>query len=232
MDQSNRSTSRNNSSRESRLAADCWIGAIGQSDAPHTRPSAVRDDLDRLPLARVQSVAVPAQIPACEIAGHGATLCLGLLGSSQPVPGMPPPVQFHMRAGDALLFTHALWHGAAENNSERPRKTLIYGYIQRFLKPYDYEQAVPEVLSMCTPRQRLLLGELGGWHWRAGCHYYEAPDYLPTMLGTVRHEPNEPAPLRTAAQAGRPAQCAPEREVNHDGNEHDSCGYRDRSVEA
>jgi ectoine hydroxylase-related dioxygenase (phytanoyl-CoA dioxygenase family) len=116
-----------------------------------------------------------------------------------------------MRAGDALLFTHALWHGAAGNNSERPRKTLIYGYIQRFLKPYDYEKACPQVLSMCTPRQRLLLGDLGGWHWRAGCHYYEGPEYLPTMLGAVPSASNTPAPLMTDAQVKDAAQLVPQK---------------------
>jgi hypothetical protein len=94
------------------------------------------------------------------------------------------PVQFRVRAGDIICWTHSLWHGAAANEGQEPRKTLIFSYMQRFMKPYDYEMISTETLARCTPRQRLLLGDLGGWHWRAGCHYYENEDFAEIMSGT------------------------------------------------
>jgi hypothetical protein len=98
--------------------------------------------------------------------------------------GLPDPVQFHVRAGDAVIWTHCLWHGAAANEGESPRKTLIYSYMQRFMRPYDYEAISTATLARCTARQRLLLGDLGGWAWRAGCHYYENDDFVDIMSGS------------------------------------------------
>lgn len=97
---------------------------------------------------------------------------------------MSKPVQFHVRAGDVIFWMHSLWHGAAGNEAQTPRKTLIYSYIQRFMKPYDYETISAATLARCTARQRLLLGDLGGWHWRAGCHYYENDDFVDIMSGS------------------------------------------------
>lgn len=89
--------------------------------------------------------------------------------------------QLMFRAGDCVLFPHSLWHGPAPNLSNSTRKTLFVGYAPTFLRPYDYERIDSGTLAMATPRQRRLLGDLGGWEWRAGCHYYAGPDQAAVM---------------------------------------------------
>lgn len=85
-------------------------------------------------------------------------------------------VQLRVDAGDTVIFPHSLWHGVSANTSHTARKTLIYSYSLSCLRPYDYESAAPELLAVCTPRQRRLLGDLGGWAWRPGCHHHPPPD--------------------------------------------------------
>jgi hypothetical protein len=89
--------------------------------------------------------------------------------------------QLCVRAGDVALFPHSLWHGPARNTSDQPRKTLFIGYSPTFLRPYDHEGIAPRTLALATPRQRRLLGDLGGWSWRAGCHFYAGPDQEKVM---------------------------------------------------
>ena len=55
-------------------------------------------------------------------------------------------------AGDALIFTHALWHGGAVNRSSVTRKNIQYGYNQMFFRNYDYGERVPE--SVLASRHR------------------------------------------------------------------------------
>lgn len=112
-----------------------------------------------------------------------------------PPPGTPKPVQIKAKAGDLVIFTHSLWHGAAANGGDRARMTLIYGYNHRCMRPYDYERPDPAVLAPATPRQRLLFGDMGGWHWRAGCYHYAGPDQVPTMMAgaPAGPEPSVPA---------------------------------------
>ena len=86
----------------------------------------------------------------------------------------PGAVQLQAKAGDAAIFAHSLWHGAAPNRSKRARKTLIYCYSQMCFRPFDFQQPSPEVMEKCSPRQRRLLGDLGK-EYRAGAYFY-APD--------------------------------------------------------
>jgi hypothetical protein len=88
-------------------------------------------------------------------------------------------VQLLLTAGDAVLFPHSLWHGAVENHSAHDRQALIYCYCQQFLRPYDHETPPAELLPKCTPRQRRLLGDLGGW--RPGCYYFPPADQTRLM---------------------------------------------------
>jgi ectoine hydroxylase-related dioxygenase (phytanoyl-CoA dioxygenase family) len=86
-------------------------------------------------------------------------------------------VQLRVRAGDAVVFDSALWHGAAPNRRRAERKSLIYGYQQMFLRPYDYDVPSQVLLTRCTPRQRRLVGDLGSgaqpWN-----HYYPPTDHV------------------------------------------------------
>jgi hypothetical protein len=98
----------------------------------------------------------------------------------------PGPRQIMVRAGDVVLFPHALWHGPAENRSTRTRETLFIGYSHLFMRPYDYETLDKSTMAAATPRQRRLLGDLGGWKWRCGCHFYSGPDHLDLILERER----------------------------------------------
>jgi hypothetical protein len=90
---------------------------------------------------------------------------------------LPGRTQIRVRAGDAVMFPHSLWHGASLNNGSKPRLSLIYGYSQLFVRPYDYVAQPDSVLNSCrNSRQRRLLGDFGTWAWRPGCLHHPAPD--------------------------------------------------------
>ena len=88
-------------------------------------------------------------------------------------------VQLCVNAGDAVVFPHALWHGAASNRSIHARKTLIYCYNHHCFRAYDYREPSPELLERCTPRQRRLLGDIG--EWQPGSYFYSPPDQEKVM---------------------------------------------------
>ena len=89
----------------------------------------------------------------------------------------PGAVQLCAEAGDAAVFSHALWHGVSPNLSRRSRKTLIYCYSQQCFRTFDFNGHAPEVLAKCTPRQRRLLGDLGK-DWRPGAYFYSPEDQV------------------------------------------------------
>ena len=89
-------------------------------------------------------------------------------------PYIPEAVQLRVKAGDAAVFPHALWHGVASNRSDQPRKTLIYCYSHQCFRPFDYEKASRELLERCTPRQRRLIGDIG--EWKPGSYFYSPGD--------------------------------------------------------
>ena len=89
----------------------------------------------------------------------------------------PGAVQLCAAAGDAAVFSHALWHGVSSNLSKRSRKTLIYCYSQQCFRTFDFNGHSGEVLAKCTPRQRRLLGDLGR-DWRPGAYFYSPEDQV------------------------------------------------------
>ena len=89
-------------------------------------------------------------------------------------------VQLCVEAGDAAVFPHALWHGAASNRSSHARKTLIYCYNHHCFRAYDYKEASPELLERCIPRQRRLLGDIG--EWQPGSYFYSPADQEEVMI--------------------------------------------------
>jgi hypothetical protein len=100
-----------------------------------------------------------------------------------PAATTPGTTQVMAHAGDALIFTHALWHGGAVNRSEVTRKNIQYGYNQMFFRNYDYGEGVPEsVLADASPRQRRLLGDLGPGA-RPSHAFYPPRDHLRLMYG-------------------------------------------------
>ena len=94
----------------------------------------------------------------------------------------PGTTQVLAKAGDALIFTHSLWHGGAANLSRMTRKNIQYGYNQMFFRNFDYDPIPPAVLAACTPRQRRLLGDMGPGG--KPNHHFDPPrDHLRLMLG-------------------------------------------------
>lgn len=93
---------------------------------------------------------------------------------------IPPEVrrQVLVKAGDAAVFIHSLWHGVTPNTSNRARKSVILSYSKSFVRPYDYRDTPELVREYGTARQRLLFGDLGGWAWRPGCFYHLPQDHL------------------------------------------------------
>ena len=95
-----------------------------------------------------------------------------------------------MEAGDCVMWTHSLWHGAAPNRSSVIRKTLTYAYIQMFIRPQGNAPS-ESLLAKCTPRRRRLLGDLGPdthptWFGPELRYFYAPPDYADIMLGEYR----------------------------------------------
>ncbi|MDE0298328.1 MAG: phytanoyl-CoA dioxygenase family protein [Candidatus Poribacteria bacterium] len=100
-------------------------------------------------------------------------------GGFEEGPNIPEAVQMRAESGDVAIFTHSLWHGYAPNHSEIPRKSMIYCYVQQFLRPYDFERPSQELLERCTPRQRRLIGDIGEWHF--GSYFYSPADQVDLM---------------------------------------------------
>lgn len=100
-----------------------------------------------------------------------------------PAATTPGTTQVMARAGDALIFTHSLWHGGARNTSTVTRKNIQYGYNQMFFRNYDYGERVPaSVLAAASPRQRRLLGDFGP-DARPSHSFYPPRDHVKLMLG-------------------------------------------------
>lgn len=102
-------------------------------------------------------------------------------GGFEEGPYIPEAVQICAESGDVAIFTHSLWHGYVPNHSELPRKSLIYCYVQQFLRPYDFQRPSLELLERCTPRQRRLIGDIGEWHF--GSYFYSPTDQVDLMNG-------------------------------------------------
>ena len=98
-------------------------------------------------------------------------------------PNTPGAVQLTGKAGDCYIFSHALWHGPAANNSGKARKTLLYNYCQMFMRCYDFKD-IPEIVERASPRQRRLLGDLG-YDFRPGSYFYVPDDQTEMIMGAI-----------------------------------------------
>lgn len=95
-------------------------------------------------------------------------------------PYSPGAAQLLGKAGDVYLFSHALWHGPAQNQGAQTRKVLLYNYCQLWVRSYDHE-TIPDVAQRCSPRQRRLLGDLG-YDFRPGSYFYVPKDQDQVIL--------------------------------------------------
>ena len=99
-----------------------------------------------------------------------------------PAATTPGTTQVLARPGDALVFTHSLWHGGAADRSTVTRKNIQYGYNQMFFRNFDYDPIPAAVMAAATPRQRRLLGDMGP-DGKPSLHFYPPRDHLGLMFG-------------------------------------------------
>lgn len=150
----------------------------------------IRVDKDSLPLQiKIQYFLTPLAAPehgnfTIVPGSHHRTFPTAQLGNAES-PHNAEALQLCVEAGDAAVFPHALWHGAASNRSNYPRKTLIYCYNHHCFRAYDYKEPSPELLGRCTPRQRRLLGDVG--EWQPGSYFYSPSDQEEVMTGIAEN---------------------------------------------
>lgn len=96
-------------------------------------------------------------------AGQGGFGCIpGSHKASIPVPpgitasSRNPAVEVHMRAGDVLIFTEALTHGAYAWTAAHDRRSLLFKYAPGYAIYSDYDWP-DDLLELMTPAQRLLM---------------------------------------------------------------------------
>lgn len=75
-------------------------------------------------------------------------------------PGASPgAVQMMGKAGDAYLFNGRVYHAAVNNDSDRPRRVLIYNYGHFWMKQWSGYEPSPAVKAKAqTPLMKQLLG--------------------------------------------------------------------------
>jgi hypothetical protein len=72
----------------------------------------------------------------------------------------PDEVSITAPQGSALIFNASLWHGGAENTTEKSRWAVALGYARWFIKPsFDFMYNTPEhIYRQMTDPQKKLLG--------------------------------------------------------------------------
>jgi len=110
---------------------------------------------------------------------HMRPIPISTMDAPAVTPYSPGAAQIMARAGDCVLFSHALWHGPCRNDSSNSRKVLLYNYCQMFMRWYDFE-LVSKVAAQATPRQRRLLGDLG-YDFMPGSYFYGPKDQADVM---------------------------------------------------
>ena len=63
-------------------------------------------------------------------------------------------IEVHLRAGQALMFTDAIMHGAAARTNPGERRILIYRYSPHYLAPRFYYVPSEELMARLTPTRR------------------------------------------------------------------------------
>ncbi len=78
--------------------------------------------------------------------------------------GDPPDVVVpNLEPGDALLFENRTWHSGGRNTSSMLRRTAIYGYSFRWMRPDDWIEQPPALLARLPPVARDLVTPM---RWR------------------------------------------------------------------
>lgn len=82
--------------------------------------------------------------------------------------GVPGARQVMVKAGDALAMHNGLFHCVVRNTSETIRKNLHYTYGPQWQRAGDRTESSSELLAMCNPVQKQLLGALTGPNTNGG----------------------------------------------------------------
>jgi ectoine hydroxylase-related dioxygenase (phytanoyl-CoA dioxygenase family) len=77
------------------------------------------------------------------------------VGQADPAGTIEP----QMTAGDCLLFENRTWHAVGANLHGLTRKTVMFGYGYRWLKPVDYMIQPPELVAKLDDVGKFLIGE-------------------------------------------------------------------------
>ncbi len=65
--------------------------------------------------------------------------------------------EIYLKAGDVLMFTDAMTHGAAERTNEGFRRSIVYRYSPKYVRErFDYPHS-KELLARLTPEQRKII---------------------------------------------------------------------------
>lgn len=83
-----------------------------------------------------------------------------------------------VRAGDVILFTESLIHGARKNAGTGRRRGLYLGYGPSFCANWHGVQYSPEILAQATERQRFLMsGPNVGFRYESAPERFQLPDH-------------------------------------------------------
>ena len=65
--------------------------------------------------------------------------------------------EMYLKAGDVLLFTDAITHGAAERTNPGYRRTIVYRYSPKYVRERLNYQISEELLQRLTPERRAII---------------------------------------------------------------------------
>lgn len=155
-----------------------WKGADpAGTPADHRDPGWHRDvatmtrdlDLERMPRVEIK---IGYFLTDCRDELCGQTrFAAGSHRSTRPLTPVNGPDPEHatiplLKAGDAVLFENRTGHAAGPNLSGRTRKTLMFGYSHRWMRPDDYDQQDEALLARCDDYGRALM-DARGLNYRA-----------------------------------------------------------------
>ena len=109
-------------------------------------------------------------------------------------------VELKLPAGSAVLWRTATWHCVGPNLSNKTRKIMHVGYHYRCLRPTDYSQQDPELISRSSPIRRQLLGALATNNNPMG----DDPEFHPSSQHWITQD-EEDVPLRSWVKTSAPS---------------------------
>lgn len=88
-------------------------------------------------------------------------------------------IEVRAAAGDVVIHAWTLWHATGQNTTENTRLSVSVRYMPLWARPH-YKCVAPATLARLTPRQRRLLGDLGGDE--APTEFYTPPNQRALLI--------------------------------------------------